>query len=134
MASTLFLVVQLANQTQSVTPSGHIYPPRAQTSPYMSSGYRATLVYPATLWQTWKPSRAPLSPSPPFQSTWLRRRLRSGGQGNRSSIPASSRSTLSHTPHPYRRGQSAVPLETRLVQKRVYYRRSAENGPLSASG
>jgi len=27
-----------------------------------------------------------------------------------------SRSTLSHTPHPYWRGQSAVPLETRLVQ------------------
>ena len=48
--------------------------------------------------------------------------------------PLLSWSTFSHTPHPYRRGQSAVPLETRLVQKRVHHCCSAENGPLSSSG
>ena len=36
--------------------------------------------------------------------------------------PLPSWSTFSHTSHPYRRGQSAVPLETWLVQKRVYHR------------
>ena len=48
--------------------------------------------------------------------------------------PLLSWSTFSHTPHPYQRGQSAVLLDTRLVQKRVYHCCSAENGPLSASG
>jgi len=48
--------------------------------------------------------------------------------------PLPSWSTLSHTSHPYRRGQSAVPLETWLIQKRVYLCCSVENKPLSASG
>ena len=48
--------------------------------------------------------------------------------------PLPSWSTFSHTPYPYWRGQSAVPLETRLVQKRLYHRRSVENGSLSTSG
>jgi len=59
-------------------------------------------------------------------------------KSNTENLPTRSESncshTLSHTLHSYRRGQSEVPLETRLVQKRVYHCCSAENGSLSASG